>query len=51
MLNTLCPKEFLECAGGGRWAAVGTEFLWGTICLEQLLTDGHQYGCSGVTWF
>ena len=28
-----------------------TEFVWGTICLEQLSTDGHQFECGGVTWF
>ena len=51
MLNTPHPKEFLECARGERWVAVGTEFLWGTICLEQLSTDKHQFGCSSMTWF
>ena len=49
MLNTPHPKEFLECAGGERWATVGAEFFWGTICLEQLSTNGHKFGCCGVT--
>ena len=51
MLNAPCPKEFLEYVGGEWWATIGTEFLWGTICLEQLSTDGHQFGCSGMIWF
>ena len=51
MLETPRSKEFLEWAGGERWAAIGTEFLWGTICLEQLSTDGHQFGYSGMTWY
>ena len=41
MLNTPRHKKFLENAGGERWAIVATEFVWGTICLEKLLTDGH----------
>ena len=44
-------KEFLEYAGGERWPTVGTEFVWGAICLEQAPTDGHQLGCDGMTWF
>ena len=43
MLNTQRPEEFLECAGGERWAAV-------SVCLEQLSADGHEFGCSGVIW-
>ena len=34
---------------GERWATVGAEFFWGTICLEQLSANGHQFGCSCVT--
>ena len=42
-------SKFLEYTRGKRWAALCTEFVWGTICLGQLLTDGHQFGCSGST--
>ena len=28
MLNIPHPKEFLEYAGGEKWTAVGTEFVW-----------------------
>ena len=51
MLNTPCPKEFLECTGGVRLATIGAEFFIGIICLEQSSANGHQFGCSGMTWF
>ena len=40
-----------EYAGGERWATSGTEFIWDAICLEQLSTDRHEFGCGGMTWF
>ena len=51
MPHTPCLQEFLEYAGGERWPTICTEFVWRDICLEQVLTDEHQLGFGGMTWF